>query len=399
MGYTEEHHAGTDHRHPTLHRLETLLASIGHRDAAVVHPVGAAAIVLLPTARWAPGLGGHAKGARGLLPHPLQWQTPIVVAMRPGATATFRWSSSAWGRRTSGTTTIACTPTVAVCDPVVDLCRHDSPPTWLAVTPASDDRVRPAWRRIARDGNDAQWQLHEELAAWLARAFDRAHRCVSTELGVSRCLDAEARNAVLADLELGVDGRPGLLAKTIERLSDPTRSRPNVDVGRYLATTFRRDAELAIRRRIDDPPWVGVALRRFSRSHPDLAGQALVEAFNASACLAERIGRARAERALDPRVQPEQVELHSEPTLAMSTGDRLGVVEELACATAELYRPDGGVAAAARLATRRGGRREEKLAALAEVVGGRRELTRLSAMDEGHAAAWVAERLADRASV
>lgn len=391
--WEREHSAG---RHPGLNRIETLLAAVTHGRAAesARWDGRGGAVLLLPTVAWLDGPASHPKRSHGRLPHPMTWDRPPVALVEPGQTVQLRWMASGWLRRMEGTMTVICAPDATSRDPSIGFDAFDIPPQVIDVVPGSAAPVGRALQRCADAGGSARWALHEQLRPWLRRALESAHRAVSAELRVRHCLDGVALDDLFTEIELGSPGRPSLITKAIERLADVNRARPNVDAGRYVAATFRRDAELAIRRRIDDPRWVGVAFRRFARDHPRLTLDELVAAFNESACMTERIGAARAERALHPVVQPQHVPLPAEPTMATSVTDAVGTVHELAEAASSRYRNRGGVTGAARAATRRGTRDDPALAALADMVGGRRALERLAAMDEATAAEWVATRLA-----
>jgi hypothetical protein len=387
-----EHPAG---RHAGLHRIETLLAAVTHGRAAESAPWagGGGAVLLLPTVAWTEGPADHPKRSHGRLPHPITWGGPAVIVVEPGETVHLRWMASGWLRRIEGTMTVSCATDEPSRDPSISFGTFDIPPARIDVAPASAGRVGLALRAHADAGSSARWSLHEHLRPWLRRALEAAHRAVSAELRVRHCLDSVALDDLLTEIELGSPDRPSLITKAIHRLTDATRTRPNVDVGRYVAATFRRDAELALRRRIDDPRWVGVALRRFARDHPQLPLEELVAAFNDSACITERIGTSRAETALHPVVQPQHVPLPAELREATSVTDVVGAVHDLAEAATARYRSRGGVTGAARDATRPGPSDDAALAALADVVGSRRGLAKLAAMDEASAATWVATRL------
>jgi hypothetical protein len=388
-----EHTAG---RHAGLHRIETLLAAVTHGCAAEsARWTGrGGAVLLLPTVAWADGPANHPKRSHGLLPHPITWGSPALIVVEPGETVQLRWMASGWLRRIEGTMIVSCATDETSRDPSIGFGTFDVPPRRVDVEPASAARVGLALRGHAGAGSSAVWSLHEHLRPWLRRALDAAHRAVSAELRVRHCLDDVALDDLLTEIELGSPDRPSLITKVIDRLADVNRARPNVDVGRYVAATFRRDAELAIRRRIDDPRWVGVALRRFARDRPQLTLGELVAAFNDSGCMTERVGTARAEKALNPVVQPQHLPLPAEATEAMSVTDPVGTVHDLAEAASATYRSRGGVAGAAGDALRHGAADDAALAALADVVGSRRSLAKLAAMDEASAAAWVASRLA-----
>jgi hypothetical protein len=398
---TTEH---TARRHAGLHRIETLLATVAHGEAAEsARRAGrGGAVLLLPTVAWAEGPPDHPKRAHGLLPYPITWGRPALILIDPGETVHLQWMASGWLRRSEGTMTVSCATDDTSRDPSVSVGAFDVPPRRIDVEPACAGRIDLVLRRHAAAGSAARWTLHEHLRPWLRRALEAAHRAVSAELRVRHCLDGVALDDLLTEIELGSPDRPGLITKAIQRLTDVNRARPNVDVGRYVAATFRRDAELAIRRRIDDPRWVGVALRRFARDHPQLTLDELVTAFNDSGCMAERIGTARAAKALRPVVQPHQVPLPPDTVAVMGVADAAGTdggtVHDLAEAASARYRSRGGVSGAARDAAGPAVANDTALAALADVVGSRRGLAKLAAMDEANAARWLANRVGPTAA-
>jgi hypothetical protein len=310
-------------RHPTLATIEDLLQVVTAGAAAgAIGPIEEpAALVSLPTVLWLRGPADHPKARRGLLPYPINWSTHPLVALRAGTTLDVSWNVRTWGQRLSGSARVAAdgadvvgrSLSAVVADDllVATLRAHRAP----ALAPDRAERLR---RTTVDAGSLARWRLHEFLEPWLRRSMTAAHRAVSAELRVPRVLDDIALEDLFTELLLGEAGRPGLVDKAIKRLATPSLPRPNVDAARYIVTTFRRDAELALRRRIDDPRWVGPALRRFAANHPELQGRELVEAYNLSSCTSERIGMDRAMRALHPAVQPTSVHVPIESMAARS---------------------------------------------------------------------------------
>lgn len=311
-------------RHPTLSVLEDHLAKVAWSRSAGLLDLGNSdiAIVALPTVAWLPGPSDHPKAGRGLLPHPIVWDHPIVLAIRRDRPVVARWTAHAWGTKVSGVVRLrlrldgSFSRAVNVVSDewlVARAARADGTSVVsdeLLVEPIHPRAAARVIERLHREGGEARWAIHELLAPWLRRSLTAAHRAVSAELRVPRVLDDLSLEDLLSELQLGVGDKAGLIDKVIERLV--AGKRPNVDAARYIATTFRRDAELALRRRIDDPRWVGRSLRQFAADHPELRGRELVDRFNESSCLSERVGLDRAMRALAPAVQPLAVSLRPE---------------------------------------------------------------------------------------
>jgi hypothetical protein len=310
-------------RHPTLGFIEDNLhdVTIGASTTALDECDRPAGVFSLPTVLWMRGPTDHPKSRRGLLPHPISWSTQPLLRLHPGETLHASWTVRIWGQRLAGTLELAGHPDATGVRTAtnVDAEHLLAPKTARIVAPsASVEQQRRLVRRAVDEASAARWRLHEFLEPWLRRSLAAAHRAVSAELRVARVLDEISLDDLFTELFLGESGRPGLVDKAIKRLATPTLPRPNVDASRYIVTTFRRDAELALRRRIDDPRWVGPALRRFAASHPELTGLELVDAYNRSSCTTERIGLDRAMRALHPSVQPMTVNLAVETMAARS---------------------------------------------------------------------------------
>jgi hypothetical protein len=314
------HSAG---RHPTLATIEDLLHAVTCGAAAsAIGPIEEpTALVSLPTVLWLRGPDDHPKARRGLLPYPINWSSHPLVPLTPGTTLEVSWNVRTWGQRLSGSTRLVVDGSDMVGRALSQVRADDLLDATLGARtfPASStDRAERLRRTTVDEGSLARWRLHEFLEPWLRRSMTAAHRAVAAELRVPRVLDDIALEDLFTELLLGEGGRHGLVDKVISRLATPALPRPNVDAARYIVTTFRRDAELALRRRIDDPRWVGPALRRFAANHPDLQGGDLVEAYNASSCTSERIGMDRAMRALNPAVQPTAVHVPIEFVAARS---------------------------------------------------------------------------------
>lgn len=304
-------------RHPTLHELEADLQWITWSAAASGPTMsGARGLVALPTTVWLAGPSDLAKSRHGLMPHPVSWSGATMIALvDPDQVIETSWATRAFGQRRSGIVRLQLwdgAPSTRVMTHV----ESDDLITASAAGQPLDIRVaamtsRATSAEIARlrgRAEIARWAIHDRLQPWLRRSLAAAHRSVGAELKLYRVLDDLALDALFNEIHLGTTGRVGLIDKVIDRLSGPS-SRPNVDAARYIATTFRRDAELALRRRIDDPRWVGPALRRYAADHPELQGCELIERFNLSGCLSERVGMDRAMRALMPAVQPVIVDV------------------------------------------------------------------------------------------
>lgn len=304
-------------RHPTLHELESDLQWITWSAATnVASTAGASGLVGLPTTLWMAGPADLAKSQHGLLPHPITWSCATLVALADrDHVVEASWTTRAFGQRRSGTVRLQLSdgdPSSRVMTEVdsEDLVASSAAGQTLEVhVAAMTPRATSAEiRRVRGRAETARWAIHDRLQPWLRRSLIAAHRSVSAELKLRRVLDDLALDDLFNEIHLGTTGRVGLVDKVIDRLSGSS-SRPNVDAARYIATTFRRDAELALRRRIDDPRWVGPALRRYAADHPELEGRELIERFNGSGCLSERIGMDRAMRALMPAVQPVIVDV------------------------------------------------------------------------------------------
>jgi hypothetical protein len=382
-------------RHPTLDRLEGWLGDVARgAAAAAVEVIGEGGLALLPTVIWMEGPEGHAKAHRGLLPYPVRWDAPLVVLLAPESRTTLRWKAAAWGVQRSGEIELVCSRIAPTACSVGDVSKLDAVPerAWIGV--GTTARLRWHLTDLAEQAAEARWSLHAELAGWLRQSLTTAHRAVSADFQVRRCVDDAGFDEVLSEIELGTTESPGLIDRVIARLTDAGTSRPSVDAARYIVTTFRRDAELALRRRLDDPRWVGTAFRSFARQHPQLSGRQLVAAFNESGCLSERIGMARAVRALQPAVAPEHVELLPERVACVQSGDDRLDVDELAAALTKAFVACGGLTGAAKLITEsRDAVCDEALAALAKAAGTKRTLSKLSRMEERVAAAWLATKL------
>ena len=389
----------TRQRHPALDRLETKLAAIVHGTAAagIDVPNRDGGLLVLPTAIWLPGPADHAKAHRGLLPYPVVWDVPHVTVLEPESRHRVRWTASAWGHKATGELDVICSRIAPTSCCVTDLCRLDEVPERVWVGVGSARRLWWLLDDLGEQASEAKWSLHADLAPWLRQSLDSAHRAVSADMKVRRCIDDTTFEDLLSEIELGTAESSGLIERVVSRLTDTEKCRPSVDSARYIVTSFRRDAELALRRRLDDPRWVGQAFRNFARQHSHLAGRELVAAFNDSGCLAERIGMARAIRALQPAVAPEHVELDVERTSVPARPDDLPDIRHVVKALRRTYEPHGGLTGAARTVSRRaGGHRHEALDALANAVGTRRRLTALADMDEGAAISWLANRLVER---
>jgi hypothetical protein len=304
-------------RHPTLHELETDLQWITWSAAATgLSTTEARGLAALPTTVWLAGPSELAKSRHGLLPHPVRWSgSTLVVVADVDQVIEMSWTTRAFGQRRSGTVRLHLSDTEPIAR-VMTSVKSDDLLTAGAAGNTLDVRVAPMTSRaisaeitrLRGRAKMARWAIHDRLQPWLRRSLTAAHRSVGAELKLYRVLDDLALDDLFNEIHLGTTGRVGLIDKVIDRLSGPS-SRPNVDAARYIATTFRRDAELALRRRIDDPRWVGPALRRYAADHPELEGCELVERFNLSGCLSERIGMDRAMRALMPAVQPVIVDV------------------------------------------------------------------------------------------
>jgi hypothetical protein len=381
-------------RHPTLDQLEHGLGAIARAAAASTIDAGSGGgLVMLPTVIWMDGPEGHAKAHRGLLPYPVRWDVPLIVKLAPERRMMLRWTAGAWGVQCTGELELICSTVAPTVCSIADVSQTDRIPARVWVGVGTAERLRWHLDDIRELAAEARWTLHEVLAPWLRQSMTAAHRAVAADLQVRRCLDDAGLEELFAEIELGTADAPGMVAKVVDRLADVTKSRPSVDAARYIVTTFRRDAELALRRRVDDPRWVGTAFRNFARQHPHLAGRQLVAAFNDSGCLTERIGVARAMRALRPAVAPEQVELVAERAGCLESDVR-PEVEHVATALRRAFSEQGGVTGAARMITSDDpGMQDESLIALAKVAGTRRTLLRLATMDECDAASWVATRL------
>jgi hypothetical protein len=381
-------------RHPTLDRLEGGFGAIARATAAATVDAGnGGGLVMLPTVIWMDGPDGHAKAHRGLLPYPVRWNVPLVVKLAPERRMIVRWTAGAWGVQCSGELELICSTVAPTVCSIADVSTADRVPARVWVGVGSAERLRWHLEDIREQASEARWALHEVLAPWLRQSMTAAHRAVAADLQVRRCLDDAGLDELFAEIELGTADAPGLIAKVVDRLADVTKSRPSVDAARYIVTTFRRDAELALRRRVDDPRWLGTAFRNFARQHPHLEGRELVAAFNDSGCMSERIGVARAMRALRPAVAPEQVELLPERAGSLEV-DAGPEVAHVATALRRAFSERGGITGAARTITSEGpGEHDEHLLALAKVAGTKRTLLRLATMEESAAASWVAARL------
>jgi hypothetical protein len=391
-------------RHRTLDKMERRLTAVTRGEAArTVRPERRrAAVVALPAVMWSEGPVGHVKAGGGLLPRPVFWGVPNVITVLPGESMTLTWRSAAWGDRAMGQITIAC-PTAATsgvgalsAGDLVTRVDGDVIPTEVEARPVPAQRVREVLDALVEEGDRAKWELHEEMSEWLHQSLRTAHRAVSAEMGTYQCVDDITLDDIHARLELGEDGKLGIIDKVINKLSGPQRP-TGVDSIRYVVSTFRRDAELAIRRQIDDPRWVGPAFRRFAADHPGMDVAELVEEFNNSECLSERIGMERATRALRPAVQPTQVEVFEESLVSDST-DSTSEVRVLADAATRRYAHVGGVTGAARLAASQSGSSDEMIADLAASVASTRLLRSLAKMSEDDAAMWLARHLLGRSA-
>jgi hypothetical protein len=386
-------------RHPTLDRLEGWLGDIARGAAAATVEVGGeGGLAVLPTVIWMEGPAGHAKAHRGLLPYPVRWDVPLVVLLAPESRVTLRWKAAAWGVQRSGEVELVCSRIAPTVCSIGDVSKLDDVPERVWVGVGSAARLRWHVTDLVEQAGEARWNLHAELAGWLRQSLTTAHRAVSADLQVRRCVDDTGFDEVLAEIELGTPASPGLIDRVIARLTDARTSRPSVDSARYIVTTFRRDAELALRRRLDDPRWVGTAFRSFARQNPHLSGRQLVAAFNESGCLSERIGMARAVRALQPAVAPDHVELMPERVACVQADDERLDVDELAAALSKAFAACGGLTGAAkRITESRDAVCDEALAALAKAAGTKRTLSKLARMEERVAAAWLATKLVEAA--
>lgn len=142
---------------------------------------------------------------------------------------------------------------------------------------------------IIEDGNLAIWEQMISMDSQINKTVMRAHASVSKEIANSgheeeSVLDEIDLQGIIATLTLGDEAEPGERQKKssfyrmIALLTQPGAFR-SVDPIMFMSVHLRRDAQSAIRKRLDDPH-VGPKVRQLSREFPELALSDFVKEYN-----------------------------------------------------------------------------------------------------------------------
>lgn len=284
---------GDGDRHGWMDRICTHLAAVltGRAAARVLEEElpPSAGLAVLPTWTWtSPAIDVGAKarardGGRLRLPVRICWLPSPVQLVPHGEEVEATWTGSGLGNHGTGTCVLGVSYGSAADEQDADRVDDSRVPGSFDAPLLYRSELRARLTDLVEAGRMAQWEIISDLEPYVRSAVTSAAATAANELRGSgwsngSSLDELSLDALTDELLLGTEHNPGPVHRLVERALVPTAF-ARVDPQRWFRVALSRDADQALRRRIEDP-WVGRRIRAVARDLDTDDVHEVIEAYN-----------------------------------------------------------------------------------------------------------------------